>query len=66
LLGFVLRVADSGPHEGDSDDGRECCGFFHLGFWFLVLFGGVSLIACRGENLIFLKKTWRGVRVVLG
>jgi hypothetical protein len=28
--------------------------------------GGVSLIACRGENLIFLKKTWRGVRVVLG
>jgi hypothetical protein len=46
LIGFVLRVADSGSHEGDCDDGRECCGFFHLGFRFfkgiLGFFGGLK------------------------
>jgi hypothetical protein len=36
LLLVFLRVAESGSHEGDSDDSRECCVYFHLGlFWFV-------------------------------
>jgi len=37
LLLVFLRVAESGSHEGDGDDGRECCVYFLLGlFWFVL------------------------------
>jgi hypothetical protein len=54
LLGFVLRVAESGSHEGDSDNGRECCVYFHLGLvWFVGLVLreiGEGLTTERTEN----------------